>query len=314
MLTSCPRCQHTFRPQQCCGTLCRCSYPFPSSPSTANEHFEGRTCCSCANPSTSAESRLHPPTLTTASVSPLRSNNRYASSRPPTRKSGHFPFPNLNIFPANCGPRSPDPSPLPLSFVLPFPPVNPKPNVPLALQNASDLDLQRLSITVNRLKASGWYYEGLTWQESISILSPTSHGTFLVRESSNPSYLFSLSVQAEKGPTSVRIHYVNGYFRLDAEPSVLHAVPLFDCVVKMVEYYIFTSQEPKTNSDLVFLDRTGSKYSSIVLKKPLLKKPSSLQHLARLKVNSLPKNGDLVPTSGLPVTLRNYLVEYPYTR
>ncbi|KAF6201181.1 hypothetical protein GE061_005628 [Apolygus lucorum] len=219
MLTSCPRCQHTFQ-SPCCGPCC------PSYPA---QH--------AACPTTVGPIRC----TTSAHTSAISLSGGYFSAR-------------NQLTPGSCcgGPRSPDPSPsLPLSFVLPSPPINPKPHVPLALHNASDLDLQRLSVTLRYLKSSGWYYEGLTWQESITLLAPTPPGTFLVRESSNPSYLFSLSVQAEKGPTSVRIHYINGYFRLDAEPSILPAVPLFDCVVKMIEYYIYTSQEPKPNRDLV---------------------------------------------------------------
>uniref|UniRef100_A0A0A9YZI6 Suppressor of cytokine signaling 2 n=1 Tax=Lygus hesperus TaxID=30085 RepID=A0A0A9YZI6_LYGHE len=280
MLTSCPRCQHTFR-SPCCGPCC------PSYPA---QH--------AACPTTVGPTRC----TTSAHASTISLSGGCFSAR--------------NLSPGSCcgGPRSPDPSPsLPLSFVLPSPPINPKPHVPLALHNASDLDLQRLSVTLRCLKSSGWYYEGLTWQESITLLAPTAPGTFLVRESSNPSYLFSLSVQAEKGPTSVRIHYVNGYFRLDAEPSILPAVPLFDCVVKMIEYYIYTSQEPKSNRDLVFLDRSGAKYSSILLRRPLLRQAAPLQHLARLKVNELQKNGDTVPNLHvLPSTLRHYLKEYPY--
>ncbi|CAB0010461.1 unnamed protein product [Nesidiocoris tenuis] len=283
MLTSCPRCQHTFRSSSCCcHAQCPCSPSYPA---------------------------VRPPPISTTGG--LQSSSRSAGCPARPCRRSHSP---CFCSQSRC-PGSPDPAPsLPLSFVIPCPPVNPKPHVPLALHNASEFDLHRLSVTVGRLKASGWYYEGLTWQESITLLSPTSPGTFLVRESSNPSYLFSLSVQAEKGPTSVRIHYVNGYFRLDAEPSILPAVPLFDCVIKMVEYYVCTSQEPKSNKDLVFLDRSGSKYSSILLKKPLINQPSKLQHLARLKVNEQQKNnGDPVPILGLPVTLRNYLKEYPYT-
>ncbi|KAF6201182.1 hypothetical protein GE061_005629 [Apolygus lucorum] len=63
----------------------------------------------------------------------------------------------------------------------------------------------------------------------------------------------------------------------------------------------------------VFLDRSGAKYSSILLRRPLLRKAAPLQHLARLKVNELMKNGDTVPNlHALPSTLRQYLKEYPY--
>ncbi|RZF37200.1 hypothetical protein LSTR_LSTR016820, partial [Laodelphax striatellus] len=87
------------------------------------------------------------------------------------------------------------------------------------------------------LRTSGWYYEGLSWQESSNLLLPTTPGTFLVRDSSDPRYLFSLSVQTDRGPTSVRLHYADGHFRLDAEAKIIPLMPLFNCVVKLVQHY-----------------------------------------------------------------------------
>lgn len=63
-------------------------------------------------------------------------------------------------------------------------------------------------------------------------------GTFLVRTSSNPKFLFSLSVQTERGPTSVRLHYVNGYFRLEAQPHLYNAMPAFPNVIDLIQYYV----------------------------------------------------------------------------
>ncbi|XP_014261519.1 suppressor of cytokine signaling 2-like isoform X2 [Cimex lectularius] len=216
-----------------------------------------------------------------------------------------------------CGGGSPEASPsLPLTFILPSPPISAKPTTKADLSQPSDLDLKRISATMKRLKASGWFYEGITWQESMSILASTKPGTFLVRESSDPRYLFSLSVQGLKGPVSVRIHYVNGYFRLDAEPALGPVIPFFDCVVKLVEYYIYTSNNSRScNTEHVFVDWTGHNYSHILLRKPLYQRTKfpSLKHLARLRINSLLKIGDTVPNLDIPVTLKDYLQEYPYT-
>lgn len=189
----------------------------------------------------------------------------------------------------------------------------------------SEQDLQRLSTTLKRLSISGWYYEGLSWQESVPILMSTMPGTFLVRDSSDPRYLFSLSVQTSRGPTSVRIHYSNGHFRLDAETNLAPVLPQFDCVVKLIEYYVNITKDTlehrkkrlrsKISQDQVWIDSTGDVYSQILLKKPLLKqreKFPTLRHLARLSINSLLKSGCYVPTSKLPVSLQEYLMEYPY--
>ncbi|XP_067006001.1 cytokine-inducible SH2-containing protein [Anabrus simplex] len=194
----------------------------------------------------------------------------------------------------------------------------------------SETDLVRLAATLNALRASGWYYEGLSWQESQEALQSTPPGTFLVRDSSDPRFLFSLSVQTERGPTSIRLHYVMGQFRLDAEPRLAPMMPLFECVVKLVEYYIALTKDSRSSAnkcnrktsrdkEQVWVDARGQLYSHILLTSPLYKKHQrpSLQHLARLAINKQM----LKTTTGLqgvallplPAPLKDYLKEYPYT-
>jgi suppressor of cytokine signaling 2 len=198
------------------------------------------------------------------------------------------------------------------------------------------------------LRTSGWYYEGLSWQESAEALQSTSPGTFLIRDSSDSRFLFSLSVQTERGPTNVRLHYVCGKFRLDAEPRMAPLVPLFECVVSLVEYYIETTKDrvratggeeedyrkgSKGNhlrhKEQVWVDARGHMYSHILLTTPLYKKQQhpSLQHLARLSINrSLKAVGPpqfssrdsrfaalAISQLPLPTLLKDYLQEYPYT-
>jgi suppressor of cytokine signaling 2 len=212
----------------------------------------------------------------------------------------------------------------------------------------SDTDLVRLAATLRALRTSGWYYEGLSWQESAEALQSTSPGTFLVRDSSDPRFLFSLSVQTERGPTSVRLHYVCGQFRLDAEPRLAPLMPLFECVVRLVEYYIEATKDSARpdgadgerqakgskgcllrHKEQVWVDARGHMYSHILLTTPLYKKQQlpSLQHVARLAINrclrkatgpqqcsSRSVHSAVVATSQLPLPtlLMDYLKEYPY--
>jgi suppressor of cytokine signaling 2 len=272
-------------------------------------------------------------------------------------------------------PCSPQPSPsAPLSFVLPplqtrtstLLPLQwtlstpaqqwalPSPTAPswlLGLQvpqtqvPQSDTDLVRIAATLRALRTSGWYYEGLSWQESAEALQSTAPGTFLVRDSSDPRFLFSLSVQTERGPTSVRLHYVCGQFRLDAEPRLAPLMPLFECVVRLVEYYIEATKgsagadgaDAETHAkgcllrhkEQVWVDARGHMYSHILLTTPLYKKQEvpSLQHVARLAINrrlrkaagpqqSCSRSGQSALVAAcrlpLPTLLVDYLKEYPY--
>lgn len=137
---------------------------------------------------------------------------------------------------------SPQPSPsVPLSFTWTLGSWSPPSAsaAPAAPQTShSDADLARLAAAVQTLRTSGWYYEGLTWQQSAELLRDSEPGTFLVRDSSDPRFLFSLSVQTERGPTSVRLHYVHGLFRLDAEARLASVMPVFDCIVRLVQHYV----------------------------------------------------------------------------
>ncbi|CAK8695562.1 unnamed protein product [Clavelina lepadiformis] len=62
-----------------------------------------------------------------------------------------------------------------------------------------------------------WYWGEMSGAEAKKQLSGTSQGTFLLRDSSDPRYLFSLSLLTKRGPTSIRIVYSNGLFRFDSE-------------------------------------------------------------------------------------------------
>ncbi|KAK9302803.1 hypothetical protein QLX08_005297 [Tetragonisca angustula] len=171
-----------------------------------------------------------------------------------------------------------------------------------------DRNAARLSEIKRLLQTCGWYHEGLSWQQSENLLKNTAVGRWLMRDSSDSRYMFAVSVQTARGPTSVRVHYFLGQFRLDAEPRLAFAIPLFDCPIKMLEYYVEYSKSVDEHRKEVWVDYSGQLYSEIYLTKPLVKGVRSLSHLARLVVNR-----SKLPTKHLPPLIRNYLAEYPYS-
>lgn len=180
-------------------------------------------------------------------------------------------------------------------------------------------DLLTLDKVVTNLRLSGWYYDDFTWQASQQALKDCSPGTFIVRDSGDHNFLYSLSVQTAKGPTSVRLHYAGGLFRLDAEPGLAPLMPQFDCVVKLVEHY--SELTKARGAGHVWVDATGGRHSPVEVRRPLLKGPPSLMHAARLAVNraikaaATPSLPLLPPITrlGLPIPLQEYLAQYPYT-
>lgn len=225
-------------------------------------------------------------------------------------------------------PSSPSPSPqvslvspsTPLSFVLPLP----LQSVPPPQEAKPEAELQQLSDTVRALHQSGWFYEGISFQESHELLKDTNVGTFLVRNSTNPRFLFSLSVQTERGPTSVRLHYTNGYFRLDAQAHLQGVMPAFPNVIDLIQHYIQEFKKYSRNPNMqVWVDNQGKWYSSIRIETPLKKReePPSLKHLSRLAIHkAIQSSGKpripLLPPPykqlELPSSLISYLGEYPH--
>ncbi|XP_029351116.1 suppressor of cytokine signaling 2 [Echeneis naucrates] len=174
----------------------------------------------------------------------------------------------------------------------------------------SDSDENRIASAMKDLKNTGWYWGGLTATEAREILQDASEGTFLVRDSSQRNYLFTISAMTSAGPTNLRIEYKHGKFKLDSVVLVKPKLKQFDSVVHLVEHY-------------VMLSRTGDKALSnaqpsaalpngtvqLLLTKPVYTATPSLQHLCRIAINRRAKQIQDLP---LPNRLKNYLTDYVY--
>lgn len=132
-----------------------------------------------------------------------------------------------------------------------------------SLQTARDRSLERLYQT-------GYYYGQMTAQAARDTLRQTDVGTFLVRASSDPLALASLSVKTPRGTTAIRILYANGLFRLDCGPQSVHKMATSDCVVKLIEHYMSESTSESGNK-CVFLEGSGRRDTPLVLTRPLLR-------------------------------------------
>lgn len=158
--------------------------------------------------------------------------------------------------------------------------------------------------------AAGWYWGSLTANEAKEILQDASEGTFLVRDSSQRDYLFTISAMTSAGPTNLRIEYKHGKFKLDSVVLVKPKLKQFDSVVHLVEHY-------------VQLSRTGDKAASnpqpsaaapngtvqLLLTKPVYTATPSLQHLCRIAINRRTRRVRDLP---LPNRLKDYLTDYTY--
>lgn len=198
---------------------------------------------------------------------------------------------------------------------------------------------------------TGWYWGGMTASDAQSVLQAASEGTFLVRDSSHPLYMLTLSVRTKRGPTNVRIEYSCGRFRLDSSSPARPRLLSFPDVPSLVQHYVGSGRattpedghtrteneneneeqgskgkkrggggEKGERGDKVLDGESSpalpdSRDNAVLLKlrRPLCRPQAfpSLQHLTRLTIN---KHTTCTCTAQLPLPgpLLRYLQEYPF--
>lgn len=181
-----------------------------------------------------------------------------------------------------------------------------------SLQRGSYLDK-----VLETLKTSGFYWGALNANQSKALLIKKKPGSFLIRASSDPKHLFTLSLRTELGVTNIRIVMCDGKFSLDQNNGTsAHAggnqqgSPKFDCVVKLVFYYILLSKR-RNNRQKSSYAGTRDKVAHLSLISPLYKEVSSLKHLCRRTLNRQ-LIGESVHRLPVPSKLKVYLRSYQY--
>lgn len=162
-----------------------------------------------------------------------------------------------------------------------------------------------------------FYYSNIGSTEAKTILKPCAVGTFIIRDSSDSKYLYTISVKTKRGPTSIRICYEHGRFSLDSDVKSRSRMPKFSTLLDLVDFYVRKSIG-KESEQCRFLDKWGKKDLPIVMSVPKQNDVPSLKHLTRTLVNRcLPATGSssvrlLIEKLPLPKPLKSYLKDYPY--
>lgn len=181
-------------------------------------------------------------------------------------------------------------------------------------ENTSAVDESRVALAMKDLRNTGWYWGSLTANEAKELLQDASEGTFLVRDSSQQDYLFTISAVTSAGPTNLRIEYKHGKFKLDSVLLVKPRLKQFDSVVHLVEHYVQLSRTgdkaaaaAATNSNSAAVAPNGT--VQLLLTKPVYTATPSLQHLSRIAINRRTRRVQDLP---LPNRLKEYLTDYAY--
>ncbi|XP_020789771.1 cytokine-inducible SH2-containing protein [Boleophthalmus pectinirostris] len=174
-------------------------------------------------------------------------------------------------------------------------------------------DLQTIASNFCYLENSGWYWGAITAAQAHAALQEASEGAFLIRDSSHPMYMLTLSVRTARGPTSIRIQYKGSRFLLDSSSPALPSLSTFPNIPSLVQHYMGSVKQAEEKKEE---DKTNSKSiqdSSIVLKlKRAVYKPQglpTLQHLTRLVIN---RHTDCPESLPLPGPLLRYVQDYPF--
>ncbi|XP_075765980.1 suppressor of cytokine signaling 2-like [Pelodiscus sinensis] len=173
-----------------------------------------------------------------------------------------------------------------------------------------DMNSAQISCTISHLEQAGWYWGALSAAEARRVLCPALEGSFLMRDSSSPDNLLTLSVQTSAGPTHIRICYCAGRFGLDASLLAKPKLQSFRDAMDLVQFYSQASRKRAERLEPAGED-VASEDPAIHLKliKPLYVSVPALQHLCRLAIN---RRAPQVAALPLPLRLKDYLLRYPY--
>lgn len=178
-------------------------------------------------------------------------------------------------------------------------------------------DLRVQIETIYRLFLSYFYYPEIGSLGAKQLLKHCAVGTFIVRDSSDHRYLYTISVKTKRGPTSIRIVYDHGRFYFDSDEKSRQQIPKFPTLLDLIDYYVRLSMGEKSER-CRFLDKSGKNELPILMVKPKVNDVSSLKHLTRTLINRslhATKTDEIQTAVGklpLPKPLKTYIMEYPY--
>lgn len=150
----------------------------------------------------------------------------------------------------------------------------------------------------------------MTANEAREILQDAAEGTFLVRDSSQQDFLFTISARTSAGPTNLRIEYKDGKFKLDSVVLLRPRLKQFDSVVHLVEHYVQLSRAgAKTSASPSSQPAPTNGTVQLLLTRPVYTAMPTLQHLSRIAINRTTRQVQDLP---LPSRLKDYLNDYSY--
>lgn len=159
--------------------------------------------------------------------------------------------------------------------------------------------------SIERVKNCGWYWGPISGEMAEKLLEPEPCGSFLVRDSSDEHYIFSLSFKLDEMVRHVRIEQEQGNFSFGSLKKFRSST-----IVDFIE----SAMEHSRSGQFLFFLRLGPELGPIrvQLLYPVsrFKRVQSLQHICRFVILQFVRR-DQIHELALPKYLRQYL-DTPY--
>lgn len=155
--------------------------------------------------------------------------------------------------------------------------------------------------SIEKVKDYGWYWGPISGEAAEKILSNEPDGSFIVRDSSDDHYIFSLSFRLNSCVRHVRIEHDQGNFSFGS-CTKFKSHTIVDFIENAVEhsrsgrYLFFLHRRPVLGPMRVQLLHPVSRFKQV----------QSLQHTCRFVILKMVRR-DLIPTLPLPRRLIDYL-------
>ncbi|XP_031456545.1 suppressor of cytokine signaling 7 isoform X2 [Phasianus colchicus] len=217
-------------------------------------------------------------------------------------------------------PHPPTPPPPPrrsLSLLDAFPRIVPlRPTEPAPSQPTPHLqcplyrpDSSSFAASLRELEKCGWYWGPMNWEDAEMKLKGKPDGSFLVRDSSDPRYILSLSFRSQGITHHTRMEHYRGTFSLWCHPK------FEDRCQSVVEFIKRAIMHSKNGKFLYFLRSRvpGLPPTPVQLLYPVSRfsNVKSLQHLCRFRIRQLVRI-DHIPELPLPKPLISYIRKFYY--
>ncbi|OWK51091.1 Suppressor of cytokine signaling 7 [Lonchura striata] len=163
--------------------------------------------------------------------------------------------------------------------------------------------------SLRELEKCGWYWGPMNWEDAEMKLKGKADGSFLVRDSSDPRYILSLSFRSQGVTHHTRMEHYRGTFSLWCHPK------FEDRCQSVVEFIRRATMHSKNGKFLYFLRSRvpGLPPTPVQLLYPVSRfsNVKSLQHLCRFRIRQLVRI-DHIPELPLPKPLISYIRKFYY--